>query len=347
MIIIFVFLFLLSPKLANAVIMQTKCDWCGNKCSNSNIKMACNDLLPPVGEKCVEEFGACVIIKNLLPAVEPGFEWKMIWNDEFVSPTVDETKWRILGDEVRRDGWWLKKNVFIDNGNLVLKTDYDSVKNIYGSGAVDTFGKFENKYGYYEARIKFAKKSGHWGAFWLHAWGVSTVGNEGRDGTEIDIVEKPWPNDHIQQTLHWDGYGIDHKYAVNSIDWPGISDGFHTFGLDWQPDKYIFYIDGTKSWRTNAGGVSQIPEFIYLTDEVGKWIGDIDKNELPDNMYIDYVRVYSREAITPTPIITKPGDFNNDNIINLLDFGFWKTKYLQGQMTLLDFSIWKSAYLQS
>ncbi len=37
--------------------------------------------------------------------------------------------------------------------------------------------------------------------------GVGKVGDGGRDGTEIDIYEKPWLDDHVQQTLHWDGYG--------------------------------------------------------------------------------------------------------------------------------------------
>ncbi len=38
--------------------------------------------------------------------------------------------------------------------------------------------------------------------------------------------------------------------------------GWHTFGLWWKPDEYVFFVDGEETWRTNAGGVSQVPEFM-------------------------------------------------------------------------------------
>ena len=53
-----------------------------------------------------------------------------------------------------------------------------------------------------------------------------------------------------------------------------------------------FYVDGREVWRTKAGGVSQVPEFIKLTEEIGTWGGDIKKAELPDFCEVDYVRVY-------------------------------------------------------
>ncbi len=54
----------------------------------------------------------------------------------------------------------------------------------------------------------------------------------------------------------------------------------------------MFYVDGLESWRTSAGGVSQVPEFAKLTEEIGKWGGDIAKASLPDYFTVDYVRVY-------------------------------------------------------
>jgi len=119
------------------------------------------------------------------------------------------------------------------------------------------------------------------------------VGNEGRDGTEIDIMEKAWSaEDRINHALHWDGYGEYHKSEGKEVVIPGLSQGFHTFGLLWQPEEYVFYVDGEETWRTSAGGVSQVPAYIKLTDEVGKWAGEIQNAELPDYFYVDYVRVY-------------------------------------------------------
>ena len=54
----------------------------------------------------------------------------------------------------------------------------------------------------------------------------------------------------------------------------------------------MFYVDDKETWRTRAGGVSQVPQFIKLTEEIGKWGGDIKKAKLPDTFVVDYVRVY-------------------------------------------------------
>ena len=121
---------------------------------------------------------------------------------------------------------------------------------------------------------------------------MGKVGNQGRDGTEIDIMEKPWRTDRIQHALHWDGYGKHHKSVGKKVTVQGVSKGWHTFGLHWKPDEYVFYIDGRETWRTNAGGVSQVKSYIKLTEEIGKWGGAIKKANLPDHFLVDYVRVF-------------------------------------------------------
>lgn len=134
--------------------------------------------------------------------------------------------------------------------------------------------------------------------------GVGKVGNEGRDGTEIDIMEKPWLDDRINYALHWDGYGKDHKSKGTVVKVPGVMEGWHTFGLCWKADEYVFYVDGKETWRTNAGGVSQVPEYIKLSDEIGDWAGDIKKAELPDEKELG--RSYNtKEKLLAHPEISK------------------------------------------
>ena len=58
--------------------------------------------------------------------------------------------------------------------------------------------------------------------------------------------------------------------------------------------EYYTYIDGKEVWRSSAGGVSQVPEYLKLTNEIGKWAGDIKQAKLPDYFEVDYVRVYER-----------------------------------------------------
>ncbi|MBM4020344.1 MAG: glycoside hydrolase family 16 protein [Planctomycetes bacterium] len=230
-------------------------------------------------------------VKDALPAPPEGKAWKLAWNDEFEGTKLDEAKWNVPPDGRRKDGWWMRKAVGLDGrGNLVIRTFKEGDK--YIDGCVRTLGRFEHAFGYYVARIRLQKQPGHWSAFWMTGSGVSRVGDGGRDGTEIDIMEKPWLDERVQHTLHWDGYGRDHKSEGKVVQAPGVTDGFHAFALWWKPDEYIFYIDGRETWRTRAGGVCQAPQYLKLSDEVGKWGGDIAKAALPDEFLVDYVRVY-------------------------------------------------------
>lgn len=240
-----------------------------------------------------------------LPLAPQGYTWQLIFSDEFDGGQIDSSKWEVIGDEPRRDGWWVKEDAYLDGqGRLVLRTKRDGER--YTSGAVRTKGKFEHAFGFYEARIQFPTQEGHWPAFWLFSNSVNNVDGSGRDGTEIDIIEKPWTTDLIHHALHWDGYGDAHQAANRTeISIPGISQGWHTVGLDWRPDSYTFYVDQNPTWSTSAGGVSQVPQYIKLTEEVGVWVGSIQNANLPDYFVIDYVRVYDliplAETPTPTP----------------------------------------------
>ena len=229
--------------------------------------------------------------KDSLPPVPQGKAWKLIWHDEFDGTTLDMNKWGCEPEGKRRDGWWSRKAVGLDGkGHLVIKTFREGDKLI--DGCLTTQGKFEHRFGYYVARIQFQRQPGHWSAFWMMCNGVGRVGDEGRDGTEIDIMEKPWLDDRVQHTFHWDGYGKDHKTEGKVVKVPGVMEGWHTFGLLWLPDRYVLYVDGKETWRTQAGGVSQVPEYLLLSDEIGDWGGDIRKANLPDAFLVDYVRVY-------------------------------------------------------
>ena len=226
-----------------------------------------------------------------LPVPPSGKQWKLAWSDEFDGAQLDETKWNRLGDWKRRDGYWVKEDAYVDGkGNLVLRVKKDGSR--FTCGAVNTRGKFEHAFGYYVVRCKLPRHEGHWPAFWLMCDGVNKIGNDGRDGTEIDIIEVPWRDGRLTCNLHWDGYGKAHQTAGIKFTVQGVQEGWHTFALWWKTDEYVFYVDGKEVWQTTAGGVSQVPEFVKLTEEIGEWGGDIRKAELPDYFYVDYVRVY-------------------------------------------------------
>lgn len=229
-------------------------------------------------------------VKDDLPSAPAGKTWKLVWHDEFEGTKLDASKWDVP-EYKRRDGYWSRKAISLDGkGNLVMSVVKDGDK--YLDGCVRTRGKFQHSFGYYVARIQLQKQPGHWSAFWIMGDGVGKVGNEGRDGTEIDIMEKPWLDDRLNFALHWDGYGKAHKSKGKIASVPGVQEGFHTFSLWWKTDEYVFYVDGKELWRTNAGGVCQEPQYLKLSDEIGDWAGKITKAKLPDQFLVDYVRVY-------------------------------------------------------
>jgi len=225
-----------------------------------------------------------------LPAPPAGKVWQMVWHDEFDGTTLDDAKWEIPEGR-RRDGFWSRQAITLDGqGCLVMKTLQDGDR--YLDGCIRTRGKFEHAYGYYVARVKFQQQPGHWSAFWLYNHCVGNLGDGGRNGAEIDIMEKPWLDGRLNHAVHWDGYGKEHRSEAKQADVPGVMEGFHTFALLWLPDEYVFFVDGKETWRTRAGGVCREPLYIKLSDEIGAWAGDIARARLPDEFLVDYVRVY-------------------------------------------------------
>jgi beta-glucanase (GH16 family) len=226
-----------------------------------------------------------------LPQAPAGKTWKMIWHDEFDGVTLDGTKWETPPDGPRHAGWWMSKAVSLDGrGHLVIQTSREGDRII--DGCVRTKDRFSHAFGYYVARVRLPREQGHWSAFWLFE-GCHVQGSNWWNGTEIDIFEKFWPNDEVQHTLFWDPVGKHQLQQWHStVSVPGIREGWHTFALWWTADAYIYYVDGKETWRINPGAISQVPQFIKLSDETDTWCKDISKAKLPDEFLVDFVRVF-------------------------------------------------------
>ncbi len=251
---------------------------------------------------------------NPSSAFMPG-SFEPSWSDEFDGASVDASKWFVLN---RHDQYWPETpwrrnykaaNVSIadvpgaEGRALRIATVKDGEGWSTGALVTKDYGKparFEQAFGRFEARVKFPSRQGHWCAFWLMSDRVGDVNGSGRDGTEIDIMEKSRLGDWINHALHWDGYGSAHKSASRDVRGKGLNDGaWHVFRLDWYPDRYVFFVDGKETWRTADGGVSQSASHILLTEEIGNFGtgpdawggGPISAAALPDYFYVDWVRV--------------------------------------------------------
>lgn len=229
-------------------------------------------------------------------------DYELIWSDEFDGKELDSAKWRHRQLGPRKNGVTVRSAVSLDgHGHLIVTVR--KVGHQYHGGMIATDGLFQTKYGFFEARVKFQREQGWWPAFWLTSRevgapqnGQGVVDDTAKNGTEIDIFEyftiKP---DKVQHTLHWNGYGNLHKETKHVASVPGLSQGFHTFGVDWQPSGYTFYVDGKKTWSTTQA-ISHAEQYIVLSAEISSWPGDITKAQLPDSVCFDYVRVWQKNG---------------------------------------------------
>lgn len=245
-----------------------------------------------------------------LPEPLVGKKWVMTFNDEFDGTTLDLTKWTRYGGTMdspqpRRDGYWVHEAVTLDGMGHAAITTFEKDGKYY-DGGFGTDGKFNQAFGYWEARVLLQKDEGHWFGWWLMPFGSSQQVPGGTDGAEIDIAETPYGKvapSQIQSAVHWDmGEADDAKSRgvnLGTLPPPADQTAFHTLAVWWRSDMYIFYLDGVETWRTTVGGVCQVPEYAILTDEISNstWVmtDAIENAKLPDRTLIDYVRVFALE----------------------------------------------------
>ena len=230
----------------------------------------------------------------------------------------DDTVWQghyVYGDDdtQKRDtAYWNRDQVsFTDDGCLCITAQYredgPAGAQYYSYGMETNPNKnyngrhtgFQQLYGYFEVRCILPKGAGLNPAFWLLTdgmWDDDTDG--GVTGCEIDVLETGTDFDQkskyfgsILQTVHVDAYGDAHRQEIQG--WYYADDPynkFNTYGVEWNKDGYIFYVNGRETARTDFGGVCQVPLYLILSLGVDEKVAD---NEyLPSAFVVDYVRAY-------------------------------------------------------
>ncbi len=253
-------------------------------------------------------------------STSPTDGWVLSWADEFNGPDgapPDASKWTAL---VGGDGWGNAErqyytaemaNVRQEGGSLLIIADTASIDGKtcwYGdcthtSARLETRGKFEQKYGRFEARIQIPRGQGLWSAFWMLGADIDAVGWPLCG--EIDIMENVGMEPRlVQSALHGPGYSagaaLTSTYALPSD--AAFAADYHLYTVEWEADEIRFYVDDTL-YKTRVPGdapagakwVYDHPFFLLLNLAVGgKWPGDPDlTTEFPSTMKIDYVRAYT------------------------------------------------------
>ena len=152
------------------------------------------------------------------------------------------------------------------------------------------------------------------------SWGDTATTFNG--GMEVDILESLgiWGADETQHAVHWDGYSTSHQ----SAGWPNVlspptSDGFHTYGVYWQPGVLEFYVDGVRTAEWNNTRVMSVPAYLILSLQLGGWDNNNPGAQVNNQtMEVDWVRAWSgtRSGLTAAVV-------DNSNTANLVVTGSW------------------------
>ncbi|MGQ7844735.1 family 16 glycosylhydrolase [Granulosicoccus sp. 3-233] len=177
---------------------------------------------------------------------------------------------------------------------------------LFLSGALSSHDKFNMTYGYVEGRMKTSDTFGALSSFYLYHRYPGTGVN--LHAPEIDIVEylgeNPFGDEDAFQTYHFADVNTGETRSAPTMSYKNptgelFSDQFHTYGVLWEPQLVIWYIDGVEIKRLSGPQVSRQGMNIvtYLVAGSG-WAPtpDIEGGTFPLRYEIDYIRAWQRDA---------------------------------------------------
>jgi beta-glucanase (GH16 family) len=253
------------------------------------------------------------------PAELPG-EWVKTLDENFDGTQLNSKLWTPRfpwdGPQPGQLQRYAPENVTVANGVASFKVEKKAGhenndpalgSRDYTSGLIQSYGKWTQLYGYFEARIKVPYVRGLWPAFWMMPDRGAASGLEmwkrrdtAKGAMEIDIMEiiSEWGPGRNSVATHWDGYGADHKqWGTTQIYYGSTPDGYHVFGLLWEPGKLTWYVDGKKVAEQITERVSNVPSYLKLNVQMGGWATkDVDVANLPATMDVDYTRAWQLKS---------------------------------------------------
>ncbi|MDW5287555.1 family 16 glycosylhydrolase [Formosa sp. PL04] len=242
-----------------------------------------------------------------------GKDWKVVWADEFEGTEVDTSKWTY---DIGNWGWGnfeaqyytvdRKENARVEDGNLIIEARKNDMGQEWTSARLTTRGKTSFTYGRIELRAKVPVNRGNWAAGW-------TLGDTYIDESswpecgEIDILESvgyemddATGNGIAHASVHCNAYYFkigNQKTFI--VDVEKMNTEFHTYAIEWTPEKITGFVDDTEYFYYNNNGEEDAWPFDNAQNIIlnlamgGGWGGaqGMDETMTSQKMIIDYVRV--------------------------------------------------------
>ena len=189
------------------------------------------------------------------------------------------------------------------NGNLVIEARKEKYNGRnYTSARLLTKNKAQWTYGKFKIRAKIPKGTGTWPAIWLLS---ANEPLHWPDDGELDIMEEVGfdPN-AIYGTAHNKLYnGANGLQKGGNTLIADAQDSFHVYAIEWTDKKVTWSVDSVDYFSYSDPGLAGAwpynnDFFLILNIAVGgNWGGShgIDDSIFPQQMLIDYVRIYQRK----------------------------------------------------
>lgn len=246
-------------------------------------------------------------------------EYVLVWEDTFSYEGLpDSTKWAYdVGDGCPGlCGWGNNEleyytenrlaNARAEDGKLVIEARKEPYKTReYTSARLLTRSKQAWKYGRIEVRAKLPSGKGTWPAIWMlpENWEYGGWPASG----EIDIMEHVGHEPlSIYATAHTGAYNhMDGTQNTDTLKVPDAEETFHEYSIEWTPEQIRWYVDDqlystfNNEHKTYQEWPFDQPFHLILNIAVGgNWGGarGVDENIWPQQMMVDYVRVYQNKS---------------------------------------------------
>jgi len=216
---------------------------------------------------------------------DPGPQWKQVTKEDFDSFRTNV--WDTY-DSVGAFGYGLRRSSAVGVN--------DGLLNITATGGNVSGGMAQKRgqlYGRWEFRARTDKGRGFGSAVLL--WPDS---ERFPDDGEIDIMEVPSETrDRAHFIVHFSRGGDHNDHVYGSYAEDDFSQ-WHTFAIDWLPDRLVFYVDGVERFRvTDRNIIPKTPMHMCMQFDQGPkkdWISAPDATTPASfAMQVDWVRIYA------------------------------------------------------
>jgi len=234
-------------------------------------------------------------------------KWRLTFEDNFDSTTLDSSKWitgyywgrALMNDTYSLEGdhqMFSDENIELRDSNLQIKVLRQSAKGKewspswgfrekefeYTSGMISTGQSFRQQYGRFEAKVKFSSSFPVVNAFWL-------VGE--RMTPHINIFKTIYSGSRmIEAGIISDVPGKGITESTKKVNGTRFTNHFFIYSLDWSENELVWKINGVEIYRQTHN----IPkEPVYLT--FSSTLPDEPKEQqLPAEMEVSWIKCYER-----------------------------------------------------